>query len=349
MTPKQWEQLKAVLAGERLDPLPAGFLFDSPWLPNWAGMSLMDYYSSEERWLGANLKAVRSFPDLMWLPGFWSEFGMCSEPSSFGSRPVWTENDFPFAEPTLSSTAAIASMPRPDPRRHGLAPLLLKRLVHMRPAIEAAGHHIRFAVARGPLNIATFLMGHTEFLVALKTEPEAAHDLLGRITDFLVDWLKLQASTVDTIDGVLILDDLVGFLGPADVAAFAVPYLKRVFGALDASVRFFHNDAEGRVCAPHLAGIGINLFNFSYKHSLSEMRALTGGRVTLLGNVPTRDVLASGTPEDVARAVRAALADAGDGTRLVLSCGGGMPPGVSTENIRAFQEAVREKPGRVGT
>jgi len=341
MTPRQWEELLAVLRGERVEPLPAGFLVDSPWLPNWAGTSVLDYFASEESWLEANLKAVRGFPGVLFLPGFWSEFGMCSEPSAFGSRPVWQENDLPFAEATLPSAAAVASMPRPDPRLHGLAPLLLRRLVRMRPRIEQAGHRIRFASARGPLNVAAFLMGNTEFLVALKTEPEAVHDLLGRVTDYLVDWLKLQASAIDTIGGVLVLDDLVGFLGPADCAAFAVPYLKRVFQALDVPVRFFHNDAEGRICAPHLAGIGVNLFNFSYRHSLSEMRRLTGGGVTLLGNIPTRDVMGKGTPEEVARAVGAALEDAGDRTRLILSCGGGMPPGVPTGNVRAFVEAVR--------
>ena len=340
MTPKQWETLKAVVAGQRVDPLPVGFIVDSPWLPGWSGMSLLDYYVSETRWLEANLRAVREFPSVLFLPGFWSEFGMCSEPSAFGSRPVWQEDDFPLAEPTLSSTAQIASMPRPDPRQHGLAPLLLKRLVHQRPAIEAAGHQVRFAVARGPLNVAAFLMGNTEFLVALKTEPDAAHELLGRVADYLVDWLKLQASTLDTIDGILVLDDLVGFLGEKDLVAFALPYLRKVFGAVDVSVRFFHNDAHGLVCAPHLASLGVNLFNFGHKHGLAQMRQLAGDRVALLGNIPPRDVLAKGTPEDVARAVREALKGAGDRTRLILSCGGGMPPGVSTENLRAFLEAA---------
>ncbi len=341
MTPEQWERLKAVLAGDRVDPLPVGLLADSPWLPNWAGMSIMDYFASETAWLEANLRAAREFPDAILLPGFWSEFGMCSEPSAFGSRPVWHENEFPFAEAAFPSAAAAAAAPVPDPRRHGLAPLILKRLLRTRPAIEAAGHRIRFAAARGPLNVAGFLLGTTEFLTAMKTEPDAAHQLLGRVTDYLVDWLKLQASSIDTIDGVLILDDLVGFLGPRDVETFAVPYLKRIFRALDVSVRFFHNDAEGRHCAPRLAEMGVNLFNFSHKHTISEMRRLAGDGVALLGNIPPRDVMAKGTPAEVIRAVQTALEDSADRRRLILSCGGGMPPGVPTENIRAFLKAAR--------
>ena len=63
-----------------------------------------------------------------------------------------------------------------------------------------------------------------------------------------------------------------------------------------------------------------------------------GGKVTLLGNIPPRDVLAGGTADDVRAAVRKSLDSIDDTTRVILSCGGGMPPGVSTENIRAFTD-----------
>ena len=40
----------------------------------------MDYFTSDALWLEANLKAIREFPDVLFLPGFWSEYGMCTEP-----------------------------------------------------------------------------------------------------------------------------------------------------------------------------------------------------------------------------------------------------------------------------
>jgi uroporphyrinogen decarboxylase len=115
-----------------------------------------------------------------------------------------------------------------------------------------------------------------------------------------------------------------------------MPYLKRIFESFQTSVRFFHNDAAGLVCAPYLAQIGVNLFNFSFEHTLAEMKELTGNTVALLGNIPTRDVLASGTAEDVSNSVAAAIESVGDRSRIILSCGGGMPPDVSTQNIEAF-------------
>lgn len=337
MTRDQWEQLLAILRGETLSPLPVGFIIDSPWLPNWHGASLLDYFSDHECWFQANLAATNAFPQVLFLPGFWSEYGMCSEPASFGATCSFYENEFPFAHPLADP---LNNLRKPDPRTDGLAPFLLRRLERMRPRIEAAGHAIRFAVARGPLNIAAFLMGASEFLMTLRMEPDKIHRMLDTITSFLEDWLRLQKEHIDTIDGILLLDDIVGFLGDPDFQEFAAPYLTRAFAAFNASVRFFHNDAHGLVCAPYLADIGVNLFNFGYDHPMPEMQRLTGGKVTLLGNIPPRDVLAKGTPEEVATSVHQLLDSLTDTRRVILSCGGGMPPGVSTKNIEAFLNAV---------
>jgi uroporphyrinogen decarboxylase len=183
-------------------------------------------------------------------------------------------------------------------------------------------------------------MGTTEFLMALRTDPEPVATLLTLITNFTADWLALQKEWFPSIEGIFLLDDIIGFLGKDDFKQAALPYLKRLFGCLDVPVRFLHNDARGLVCAPFLSEIGVNLFNFSFEHSLVEMQQLTNGAVTLLGNIPPRDVLALGTPEDVTNSVKAAVEPLTDMSRIILSCGGGIPSDVPTENIEAFIQAV---------
>jgi uroporphyrinogen-III decarboxylase len=51
-------------------------------------------------------------------------------------------------------------------------------------------------------------------------------------------------------------------------------------------------------------------------------------------------VLAQGSPEDVRASLRELIGSVEDTSRIVPSCGGGMPPGVPTENIEAFLEAA---------
>jgi len=344
MTDQQWEQLRRVLSGEVLEPMPVGFIIDSPWLPGWAGMSTLDYFTSEQMWLEANLKAVRRFPDVIFLPGFWAEFGMCTEPSAFGAKCSWQEDELPYAEKIFADIHTLDALVKPNPKKDGLLPFVLNRLRHCQSQIEREGHSIKFAVSRGPLNVASFLIGSTEFLMAIRTDPDEAHKLLTIVTNFIIDWLELQVRTFPSIDAVLVLDDIVGFLGEQDFTQTALPYLARIFQSVATGVKFFHNDAAGLVCAPYLAQIGVNLFNFSFQHTLARMKELTKGAVTLLGNIPTRDVLASGTPDDVRDSVAAAMESVGDKSRIILSCGGGMPPNVSTQNIEAFLSAARPAP-----
>ena len=340
MTDQQWEVLKRTIRGEKSTPLPVGFIIDCPWLPNWYGARILDYFSNDQLWLDANLKAINDFPDAMFLPGFWSEYGMCTEPSAFGARCAFPPNDFPHAHKVIRTASDIDTLPAPNPRTDGLLPFMLNRLKIAQPHIENAGHKIRFAVARGPLNIASYLMGASEFLTLLMIDPENAEKLIKKITTFLKEWLALQRETFPSIDGIFLLDDIIGFIGEAEFQTFGLPYFKELFGT-DVSVRFLHNDAQCRVSAPFLPEMGVNLFNMGFDINLNELKALTGNKVVLLGNIPPRDVLASGSAEDVNRVTTELIDSLHDKSRVIMSCGGGMPPGVTSENIAAFIQAVK--------
>ena len=90
--------------------------------------------------------------------------------------------ELPFADKIIYDIQDINLLNKPNPKTDGLTPFVLNRLKHYRSQIEQAGHAIKFAVSRGPLNIATFLMGTTEFLMAIRINPEEAHKLLGVVT-----------------------------------------------------------------------------------------------------------------------------------------------------------------------
>jgi uroporphyrinogen-III decarboxylase len=341
MTDRQWEMLQRTIKGEVFNPLPVGFIIDCPWLPNWYGITVVDYFSNDDLWLKANLKAVQDFPDVMFLPGFWSEFGMCTEPSAFGARCVFPTNEFPHAHKIINSVNDIDSLPQPNPKTDGLLPFMLNRLKLAQSKIEAAGHKIRFAVCRGPLNVASYLMGSTEFLTTMMMQPEKAEALMRKITAYLKDWLQLQMETFPSIDGVFMLDDIIGFMGEEEFRAFGLPYFKELFDA-NVSIKFLHNDAPCKVSAPMLPEIGVNLFNMGFDISLNEMKQLTQNRVTLMGNIPPRDVLASGNVVKVTDTTVKLVHSLHDKSRVIFSCGGGMPPAVSSENINAFIQAVRK-------
>ena len=169
---------------------------------------------------------------------------------------------------------------------------------------QREGHQIKFAVTRGPLNIATFLMGTSEFMLLLTMNPDKAHQLMEKITKFIEDWVQYQKACFPSIEGILLLDDIVGFVGEDECREFVVPYIKRCFSAIESKIGFFHNDAFGLTCAPFLQEMGVNLFNFAFDHPINQIRELAGAEVALIGNLPPRDVLAAGKPQEVYSATR---------------------------------------------
>ena len=57
MKDAQWEALLATIRGERITPLPTGFVIDCPWLPNWAGNTILDFFKMAAPFL---INAARS-------------------------------------------------------------------------------------------------------------------------------------------------------------------------------------------------------------------------------------------------------------------------------------------------
>ena len=340
MTDKQWDDLQAVVKGEVLSTLPVGFIIDSPWLPNWYGIPILDYFSNDALWMKANLKALEDFPEAMFLPGFWAEYGMCGEPSAFGARSVFPENEFPHAFPCIADPEQIRDLEVPDPVKDGLGPLMLNRLKLNQEKMEAAGHQIRFSVSRGPLNIASYLMGATEFLMTLMTHPEEAHLLIRKITDYLKGFHDHQIKMFPTIGGILMLDDIIGFISQEQFVEFGLPYFKELYDR-KLPIRILHNDANCMESVQYLPEMGVNLFNMGFDTDLNLLKELTQNKVTMMGNIPPRDVLATGSAVQVKEATLQLLRSLNDPSRVIFSCGGGMPPGVSSENMAIFIETVR--------
>ena len=341
MTDQHWNDLLSLINGEYSGPLKAGFIIDCPWLPNWYGISILDYFSNDELWLKANLKAIETFPDVMFLPGFWSEYGMCTEPSAFGAKTVFWPNEFPFADKVINTSEDIDNLKMPNPESEGLLPFMLNRLKLAKPSIEAANHKIRFSVSRGPLNIASFLMGTTELLTLMMMEPDKVHKLMRIITDFLKSWHQIQRDTINTIDGIMMLDDIVGFVGEDEFVEFGLPYFKELYNT-NHSVKLFHNDADCSMSVKYYPEIGINVYNPGLDLSISEIQEATKNGIVILGSLPPRDVLAACTADEVYKQTKEMISNVSNKSKLLASCGGGMPPKVSTENINAFIKAVNE-------
>ena len=347
MTDQEWNKLTCFIQGTSSQPVPAGLIVDSPWIPGYCRVDTVDYYMDTAIWLACQDQVRADFPGLLLLPGDWVEFGMASEPSSFGC-PVRFFHDQTVGIGHLITSAedleTLGDLPVPDPAHDGLMPLALSRIRNLRGPLLERGRRMRMVAARGPLNVAGFLMTIPEFCVAVKTEPERVHRLLDKTTELVIRWLEAQAEAAGDIGGILVLDDICGFFSEDEYLEFAHPRLKRIFDWFSVPVKMFHNDNFGNryTTFPHIADLGVNLFNYSHLAGLGEAFRQLGPEVAILGSLPPLDLLTRGTPGRIRDAVKALLASRPEGCRLMLSAGGGASPGMPKENLLAMLDALEE-------
>jgi uroporphyrinogen-III decarboxylase len=336
----KWNTLKKCVALEPVDQVPVSLIVDSPWIPGYLGISTLDYLTLPEIWLEANLRVEEEFPEVIFLPGFWLEMGMAAEPSGFGGKTSFYHHKTPLIHPCCESAADLLGVEVPDPRTDGLMPIILNVYQYLEPQIKDAGHHIKVVAARGPLAIATHLMGVTNFLLGLKLEPAQTAKLLAMTTELVKNWLQAQAEALSEVEGVMVLDDIVGFLSPKDYQQFAHPYLKQIYDAFPGAVKIFHNDMNNPSSYPYLEELGVNIFNFTHLIDMASVRQAVGDRVCLMGNVAPLDVLAQGTPREVAEQAANCLKTHPGKSGMLLSAGGGVSPDTPGENIRALIAAA---------
>ena len=341
-TSPAWQDFLTAARGGRPERVPTALIIDSPWMPGFADMNTLDFFLYPDLWLDTHLRVMERFPDVAFLPGFWVEYGMAIEPSGYGSGLVWHPDSPPGMRHLDLPVEAWGDLPRPDPESDGLMPLALRRLELLEKGGLPEPHRIQFAAARGPLTLATHVLGTTAFLEAVAGQPDAAHAALDAFTDVVLGYLRAQVERLRDPLGILLLDDIPGMLSPRSFEAMAVPYLKRILEPFEGRIRIYHNDTPCPHLLSHIGLVPFEVWNFSHEMDIAAVREAVGPELVLLGNVSPLDTLARGTAEQVYQEARACVAKAAPGGGFILSAGGGASPGTPAENIDALVRAARE-------
>ncbi len=343
MKPEQWEIFKRAARLEKLDKVPMALIIDSPWIPGYLGLNHMDYYLDSELWFQSNLKIHREYPDIIFVPSWWLEYGMAAEPPVLGAKIKFWQNNTPSEYHTLYQVEDLEKFPEYEVGNDAFMGMTLHRIKMQKQRIVDQGEILPLVTSRGPLCTAGFVRSTTEFMIDIVEKPEWAHKLIDRCTSLIIDWLKAQAKIMgDTVEGIFILDDIVGFINEEHYLEFAHPYLKKICAAFPKDwVKIYHNDAEIAACLDHLPDCGFNVLNWGKQTDIAEVKARVGDRMCLMGNVNPLEIGVRGTPEEVREATLEVL-EKSVGEGIILSVGGGVSPGMSRENILAMLQALEE-------
>ena len=156
MLPEQWEIFKRAARLEKMDKIPMALIIDSPWIPGYLGIKHMDYYLDPELWFQSNLKIMQEFPDIIFVPSWWMEYGMAAEPSVLGAKIKFWQDNTPSEYHTLYRLEDIDKFPgvRSGGRRLRGADAASHqdaRAAHPRPRLHPADGHVARAAVHGRL------------------------------------------------------------------------------------------------------------------------------------------------------------------------------------------------------
>jgi uroporphyrinogen decarboxylase len=336
--------------------VPVVSCISSQYICRKAGIGVKQYLEDPAVKLAAQRAFQDEYPEMMLVPGIYPDFG-CGvvEPSAFGCRLVQRE-DNPLspepvcpqalrAEPGSRSVRDALDLPLPDPRRDGLLPRVLEQYRYFwdnldKAYIERYGYLDGFAFAMGPVETAALVIGYENFLVGLIDFPDAIHELLKRVTDFALSWLKVQESVNGTLKRIYLFDHTPARVGAEHFEQFIFPYLSRVCGEFPNAVKIFHIcDRRISHVVSRFPDMGIDVLYFAA--DISEVKAAVGRRICLMGNLNPIELLLRGTPQGIIEEARRCISIAADNDGgFLLAPSGALIPGTPAQNIRAIVQAT---------
>ena len=169
------------------------------------------------------------------------------------------------------------------------------------------------------------------------TNPVAAHQLLQKITNTTIAYLKEKVKA--GVNAVQIFDSWGGMLSPTDYQEFSWQYIHQIIEALkdQAPVITFGKGcwfALHEMGKSNAAAIGID-----WTCSARNARYLTGTNKTLQGNFDPSRLL---SPPAVIKKMVQQMIDEFGKDKYIVNLGHGILPNIPVDHAKAFIDAVKE-------
>lgn len=167
-------------------------------------------------------------------------------------------------------------------------------------------------------------------------QPEWAHQLLRKITDTTIAYLKEKVKA--GVDVLQIFDSWGGILAPTDFNRLSWPYIQKIIDALKEEIPVIVFAKGCWFAIDQMAQSGAAALGVDWTLNPELARKWTGNQVTLQGNMDPSRLF--GNPQQIREAVREMIRSFGK-DRYIVNLGHGILPNIPVENVRAFVEAVK--------
>ena len=206
-----------------------------------------------------------------------------------------------------------------------------------------------FWLMRGVFVRSWRLIGMTNYMTSLYTDPEFLHVLAKMMTEFSLAQLELLAEA--GLDVLVLEDDIAMDRGPMisleDFKTFINPYNRQIVERAHQKGMKVVRHSDGNLW-PLLDVLlesgydGINPLEPQAGMDMKKVKACCGDKICLLGNIDCVELLPKGNPAQVEQAVIRTIEDGAAGGGLIICSSNSLHQGVNPENCIAMFRAVRK-------
>jgi len=169
----------------------------------------------------------------------------------------------------------------------------------------------------------------------LYTNPVLAHELLSRITDVTIQYLKSQF--VAGADALQLFDSWAGILGKEQYAEFGLTYIAKIVDAIpNVPMTVFSKGAIASI--PEITKLNCTTIGLDWNMSMSETRELVQETKTLQGNLDPCVLYGS---ENVVESETIKLLKSFKSQRHIVNLGHGVYPDIDPDKVKVFIKTVQ--------
>jgi len=170
----------------------------------------------------------------------------------------------------------------------------------------------------------------------LYTDPVLAHELLGRITDFTIEYMKEQQRA--GVDALQLFDSWAGILGREQYETFGLSYIRKIAQAFEGFP--FTVFSKGAIASlPDISEIPCTTIGLDWNMDVRETRRLVGENKTLQGNLDPCLLYADAKTIQVEVNK---LLDSFESPRHIVNLGHGVYPDIDPEKVKVLIKTVKE-------
>ena len=168
----------------------------------------------------------------------------------------------------------------------------------------------------------------------LYTNPKLAHELLQRITDVTIIYLKAQLK--HGADALQLFDSWAGILGHKQYQEFGMKYIQQIVNAIEGPFTVFSKGAYSAL--PALMDLACTTIGLDWNMNIEHARSLAGEKKTLQGNLDPCVLYGS---ESAIEKETLQLLHSFKSQRHIVNLGHGVYPDIKPENVKAFIKTVK--------